>query len=62
MDLYNDIARKVMQKHNIKINELGKFAQTLGREYNRDWVHYNEEGCKLLAGEIISYLESEKLI
>ena len=62
VDLYNDIARKVMQKHNVRVNELGEFAKTLGREYRRDWVHYNEAGCKLLAGEIISYLENEKLI
>ena len=62
VDLYNDIARKVMKKHNIKINELGKFAKTLPKEYHRDWVHYNDEGCKLLAGEIVDFLKNANLL
>lgn len=59
---YNDIARQVMQKHNIRVNELGAFAQTLGKEYRRDWVHYTDEGSDLLAGEIVDYLQKENLI
>ena len=62
VDLYNDIARKVMQKHNVKVNDLGGFAKTLSEEYRRDWVHYNDEGSKLLAGEIIDFLVKEKLL
>ena len=62
IDLYNDIARKVMKKHNIRVNELGEFAKTLPAEDRRDWVHYNEDGCRKLAGEIIEYLENEKLL
>ena len=62
VDLYNNIARKVMQKYNIRVNELGEFAKTLGKEYRRDWVHYNEDGCKQLAAEIVGYLAVEKLI
>lgn len=62
IDQYNSIARKVMQKYDIRINELGEYAKTLGKEYRRDWVHYNDKGCKLLAEEIITYLKNEKLI
>ena len=62
IDLYNDIARKVMKKHNVRVNELGEFAKTLPAEDRRDWVHYNEDGCRKLAGEIIEYLENEKLL
>ena len=62
VDLYNDIARKVMKTHGIRVNELGEFAKTLGKEYRQDWVHYNEAGCNKLAGEIIDYLANEKLI
>ena len=62
VELYNDIARKVMKKHNIRVNELGEFAKTLTREHRRDWVHYNDEGNQKLAGEIVEYLENEKLL
>lgn len=62
VDLYNDIARKVMQKHNVKVNDLGGFAKTLPKEYRRDWVHYNDEGSKLLAKEIITFLANENLL
>ena len=62
IEQYNEIARKVMNKNNIRINELGAFAQTLGKEYRRDWVHYNDAGCDLLAGEIIEYLQNADLI
>jgi hypothetical protein len=41
---------------------LGGFAKTLLKEYRRDWVHYNDEGSKMLAGEIIDFLANEKLL
>ena len=62
VDLYNDIARKVMQKHGIAVNELGDFARTLSKEYRQDWVHYNADGNKLLAEEIVDFLENSKLL
>ena len=62
VDLYNEIARKVMKKHNIRVNELGEFAKKLPAEDRRDWVHYNDEGNQKLAGEIVEYLENEKLL
>ena len=62
VDLYNDIARNVMKKHNVMVNELGDFAKTLSVEYRRDWVHYNDEGSRLLAGEIVDFLENGKLL
>lgn len=62
VDLYNDIARNVMRKHGIAVNELGDFARTLSKEYRQDWVHYNDEGNKLLAKEIVEFLENSKLL
>lgn len=62
VDLYNDIARRVMKKHNIRVNELGEFAKTLSKSHHRDWVHYNDDGNKLLAGKVIEFLEKENLL
>jgi hypothetical protein len=62
VDLYNDIARKVMRKQGIMVNELGNFARTLSKEYRQDWVHYNAEGNKLLAKEIVEFLDNSELL
>ena len=59
---YNQIAREVLIPRGVRINELGEFARRTCEDQHRDWVHYNETGCSLLADEIIQFLESENLI
>ena len=59
---YNQIAREVLIPRGVRINELGEFARRTCEDQHRDWVHYNETGCSLLADEIIRFLESENLI
>ena len=59
---YNQIARNLLRPLGVRINELGDFAAAHCEEYHRDWVHYNETGCGLLADEIVGYLEKEGLL
>ena len=59
---YNAIARETLCPRGVRIHELGKFAEENCSTFHRDWVHYNDEGCSLLAGKIVSYLEQEKIL
>ena len=59
---YNAIARETLVPRGVRIHELGKFAEEHCSTLHRDWVHYDDEGCSLLAGKIVSYLEAEKLL
>ena len=59
---YNAIAREVLTPRGVRINELGDFAERNCSGLHRDWVHFNEEGSSLMAGEIIQCLEKENLL
>jgi hypothetical protein len=62
IDAYNQIAREVLVPRGVRINELGEYARKNCHHLHRDWVHYNDEGCSVLADEIIRFLEKEDLI
>ncbi len=62
IDAYNQIAREVLAPCGVRINELGAFALKNCHLLHRDWVHYNNEGCSVLADEIVQFLEKENLI
>ena len=62
IDAYNQIAREVLAPCGVRINELGAFALQNCHHLHRDWVHYNDEGCSVLADEIVQFLEKENLI
>lgn len=49
---YNEIAREVMREEHIPVNPLDAFAQTLPNELHVDWVHYTDEGYRLLAEQV----------
>lgn len=59
---YNQIVRATLLPLGVRINDLHAFAQSACAGCYRDWVHYNEEGCKLLAQEIEEYLTRESLL
>ena len=59
---YNAIAREVLIPRGVRINELGDFAAKACSHLHKDWTHFNDEGSALLAGEIVRFLEQEKLI
>lgn len=62
IESYNRIAREVLVPRGVRVNELGEFAAAQCGSLHRDWVHYNDEGCSLLADEIIRFLEKENLL
>ena len=62
IDLYNAAAREVLSPLGVRINELGAFAAARCHGHHRDWVHYNDAGCELLADEVIGFLEKEDLL
>ena len=54
---YNKIAVDVLGKQGIAINDLYTFAENNLLNLYRDWVHFNEEGSKMLALEIYNFLQ-----
>ena len=62
IDRYNRIAAEVLVPLGVRMNDLGAFAAAECRNFHRDWVHYNDEGNALLAGEIVRFLEKEQLL
>ena len=59
---YNQIARETLVPLGVRINELNAFAKENCESLHQDWVHYTEEGSRLLAGEIVDYLIGEGLL
>lgn len=54
---YNNAAQKLMEKLGVQVNDLYSVAENLGESFRSDWVHYNEEGSKLLADAVVKALE-----
>lgn len=57
IEQYNDAARKLMKKLGVQVNDLYSVAAEFGENLRSDWVHYNEEGSRLLADAVIKALE-----
>lgn len=49
---YNAIAQEVMREEAIPVNALNEFANALPNTLHVDWVHYTEEGYRLLAEQV----------
>jgi len=59
VELYNSIARKIMKKYKVAVNDLYKPSIAIHKEYglgNND-VHYNKEGYEKLSGYVSRYLK-----
>ena len=46
-----------MKKLGVQVNDLFSVAENLGESFRSDWVHYNEEGCRLLADAVVTAME-----
>ncbi len=55
---YNAIAKKVMAELNVPINDLWAVTENWGPEMHADWVHFNEEGCRILADKVIEAIDT----
>ena len=54
---YNEVAKKVMAQLNVPVNDLWAVTENWGPEMHADWVHFNEEGCRILADKVIEAIE-----
>ena len=56
--LYNAVAKKVMAQLNVPVNDLWAVTENWGPEMHADWVHFNEEGCRILADKVIEAIDT----
>ena len=50
---YNKKAIEVMQELGVEINDLYSISKTFDDSFHSDWVHFGEEGSRILADEVI---------
>jgi hypothetical protein len=55
---YNDVAKRVMQKHGVAINDLFAVAESWGKEYYIDYCHFTEEGYKILGKHVSDFIKT----
>jgi len=58
---YNKVAKKVMKKYSIPVNDIYKKSKAIHKKYGQgdNNVHYKKEGYKALGEVIAAYLEKE---
>ena len=49
IEKYNEVAKRVLTKKGIIINDLYSISKCFDSSLHADWVHFNEEGSKILA-------------
>lgn len=49
IEKYNEAARRTLEPKGVVINDLYALSRDLGECYHSDWVHFNDEGSKILA-------------
>ena len=57
IEQYNRAAAELMAHLGVEVNDLYALSSTLGPEYRSDWVHYNEEGSRILAEQVIKVIK-----
>jgi lysophospholipase L1-like esterase len=60
VEKYNDAAKAVMKKHNIRVNDIYNESLDIHTKYGKGPkdVHYSEEGYEKLSELIIKFLET----
>lgn len=58
---YNNAAIEILTPLGVAINDLYTPALSLRENAKHDWVHYNEEGAKVLADIVIDKIYEEKI-
>ncbi len=61
--IYNKVAKKVMKKYGVQVNDIYKKSKTIHKEFGQgnDNVHYKKEGYEALGEIIASYLDKKVL-
>ena len=58
IEKYNEVAKAVLTKKGIIINDLYSITKSFEGSLHADWVHFNEEGSKILAKAIYTKILS----
>ena len=58
IEKYNEAARAVLTKKGAIINDLYAVSLSLGEDMHADWVHFNDEGSKILADAVYEKITS----
>jgi lysophospholipase L1-like esterase len=53
IDKYNDAAKALMDKLGVTVNDLNSITKNFDDSLRSDWVHYGEEGSKILADAVV---------
>ena len=53
IDKYNAAATELMNRLGVEVNDLNSIAKAFDNSLHSDWVHYGEEGSKLLAEAVV---------
>ena len=59
IEAYNQKAIEVLSEYGVRFNDLYTLSWTLRELHHSDWVHYNEEGSKVLAEAVVKVLREE---
>ena len=55
---YNEAAKRVLEKKGVLINDLYTLSASFDNSLHADWVHFNEEGSKILARAVCEKIRS----
>ncbi|MBO5262514.1 MAG: hypothetical protein J6B45_05655 [Clostridia bacterium] len=58
IEKYNEAAKRVMKEKGVIINDLYSISAKFDDSLHADWVHFNEEGSKILAKAVVEKILS----
>ena len=58
IERYNNAAIRVLTEKGVIINDLYTISAGFGCELHADWVHFNDEGSKILARAVCEKIRS----
>ena len=58
IEQYNAAAKELMARLGAEVNDLYSVTRTFDDSLRADWVHYNEEGSRILADAVVAKIES----
>ena len=58
IEKYNEAAKRVMANKGVVVNDLYSISAGFDKSLHSDWVHFNEEGSKILARAVCEKIRS----
>lgn len=60
IEKYNEKAMEVMNELGVEVNDLYSISRTFDNSLHADWVHFGEEGSRILADAVIRACDLQK--